>query len=843
MPAIMLTDGPHGVRKQADDRDHARPRRQRAGHLLPAGGRRSAPRWDPDLLERVGAALGDEARARASRVLLGPGINIKRSPLCGRNFEYFSEDPLLGRRARRGAGCDGLQCQGVGASLKHFAANNQETDRHAGQRRRRRAHAARDLPAAPSSASSPQAQPWTVMCSYNRINGVYAIAEPLAAHRGAARRVGLRRARGLRLGRGRTTGSPRSPPGSTSRCRPDRGVGDAALVAAVARRRARRGRARRGASAGCCALVDRARRRRTPRPSFDVDAHHALAREVAGAQCDRAAEERAAACCRSPRTRPGHRRDRRVRPHPALPGRRQLAGQPDPARRRARRDPRRCAGDGRLRPRLSRVGERRDGPTEPTCARARRSRSPRRRRRRWSSSACPTATSPRASTATHIDLPAGAARADRARSRAVNPRTVVVLVQRRRSSRSAGWHDAVPRDPRGLAARPGRRRRDRRRAVRRGRTRPGGSPRRIPLRLEDTPSYLNFPGEHGHVRYGEGLFVGYRRYDARGQRGELPVRARAVVHDVRLRRPAGRRSPAPTPATTCASPSPTPASGTAGRSSRSTSPPAGSVRRPARELRRSPRSSWRRASRRTSRSTSTAAPSPTGTSGAPLGGPPGDYTVQVVRERCTRSCSSSRSRSTATAGAGAHPVVVGGGVVRPPTRGPGAAAAPRRACPADLPPEEAASMLQHGRLDADAPLRRRHRPRPARRRARPDRRRGRARPSHQPLTRDLGPPGRAPSALPRGPGGGECRGQPARRGAGRAEEVPWTCPPPAPQARPAPRPQPGRSSSSASTARTAPARRCGTPWRRRPAARPSSRSSPRARRGAGRGSRRTIRPG
>src|SRR6201994_531214 len=124
LSARTLTDGPHGVRLQAD-----------AGDMLtgvpatcfpPAVA--SASTWDPALLRRMGEALGDEARAMGVHVLLGPGINIRRSPLGGRNFEYFSEDPLLAG-VLASEWVNGLQSRGVGASLKHFAVNNQETDR------------------------------------------------------------------------------------------------------------------------------------------------------------------------------------------------------------------------------------------------------------------------------------------------------------------------------------------------------------------------------------------------------------------------------------------------------------------------------------------------------------------------------------------------------------------------------------------------------------------------------------------------------------------------------------------------------------------------------------------
>ncbi|WP_407343661.1 glycoside hydrolase family 3 C-terminal domain-containing protein [Pengzhenrongella phosphoraccumulans] len=171
IPAVMVTDGPHGLRKQAVAGDHlgigtSVP----ATCFPPAAGLAST--WDVDLLARVGVALGDECRAEQVAVLLGPGVNMKRSPLCGRNFEYFSEDPLLA--GELGAALvRGIQSRGVGTSLKHFAANNQETERmsvsaEVDERTLREIY----LPAFERIVTS--ARPWTVMCSYNRINGVYA---------------------------------------------------------------------------------------------------------------------------------------------------------------------------------------------------------------------------------------------------------------------------------------------------------------------------------------------------------------------------------------------------------------------------------------------------------------------------------------------------------------------------------------------------------------------------------------------------------------------------------------------------------------------------------------------
>ncbi|NKY33277.1 beta-glucosidase [Nocardia speluncae] len=171
VPALTLTDGPHGVRRQTGTTDHlGLAGSEPATCFPPAVG--LANSWDPGLARRVGEALGREARALGVDVLLGPGVNIKRDPRGGRNFEYYSEDPLL--TGRLGAAwVEGVQSTGVGASLKHFAANNAEHDRM---------RASSDIDPRPLreiylrafSHIVRTARPWTVMCSYNRINGVSA---------------------------------------------------------------------------------------------------------------------------------------------------------------------------------------------------------------------------------------------------------------------------------------------------------------------------------------------------------------------------------------------------------------------------------------------------------------------------------------------------------------------------------------------------------------------------------------------------------------------------------------------------------------------------------------------
>lgn len=175
VPRIMVADGPHGLRVQLGDGDHVG-----IGGSLPATcfptASAIASSWNPTLVCSVGEALAQEARACNLSVILGPGINMKRSPLCGRNFEYFSEDPFLtGELAV--AMVNGIQYKGIGTSVKHFAANNQESDRlrvdaRVDERTLREIY----LPAFERVVTA--AQPWTVMCAYNKVNGLSASENP-----------------------------------------------------------------------------------------------------------------------------------------------------------------------------------------------------------------------------------------------------------------------------------------------------------------------------------------------------------------------------------------------------------------------------------------------------------------------------------------------------------------------------------------------------------------------------------------------------------------------------------------------------------------------------------------
>ena len=169
LPSITLTDGPHGVRKAAPG-THSGLARNLPATCFPTASA-LASSWDVALLREIGAALGSEAAAADVAVLLGPGMNIKRHPLCGRNFEYFSEDPLLSGHLAA-AMVEGIQSRGVGACVKHFAVNDQEhrrmvVDVIVDERTLREVHL-RGFEIAVRNS-----QPWTVMSAYNRLNGAY----------------------------------------------------------------------------------------------------------------------------------------------------------------------------------------------------------------------------------------------------------------------------------------------------------------------------------------------------------------------------------------------------------------------------------------------------------------------------------------------------------------------------------------------------------------------------------------------------------------------------------------------------------------------------------------------
>jgi len=175
IPSVMVSDGPHGLRKQDASADHLGINDSIKAVCFPPAVL-SACSFDRELMHTFGDAIGKEAQANDLSVVLGPAVNIKRSPLCGRNFEYYSEDPYLAGETAA-AFIDGVQAHHVGTSIKHFAANNQEFNRmscssNADERTLREIY----LPAFETAVK--KSQPYTVMCSYNRINGTFASDNP-----------------------------------------------------------------------------------------------------------------------------------------------------------------------------------------------------------------------------------------------------------------------------------------------------------------------------------------------------------------------------------------------------------------------------------------------------------------------------------------------------------------------------------------------------------------------------------------------------------------------------------------------------------------------------------------
>ena len=171
IPSIWLSDGPHGVRKQAGASDHLGINPSEPATCFPTASA-VASSWDPALGEEIGEALGQEAAAQDVAVLLGPGLNTKRSPLCGRNFEYFSEDPYLAGKMAA-AYIRGIQANGIAACPKHFAANNQELRRMASDSVVDE-RTLRELYLTNFEIAVTEGKPRTIMTSYNLINGTYA---------------------------------------------------------------------------------------------------------------------------------------------------------------------------------------------------------------------------------------------------------------------------------------------------------------------------------------------------------------------------------------------------------------------------------------------------------------------------------------------------------------------------------------------------------------------------------------------------------------------------------------------------------------------------------------------
>ena len=170
IPSLFMCDGPHGLRKQENVADMLGVNESRKATCFPAEVT-TAGSWDPELLTAIGSAIGQEAREQGVGLVLGPGVNLKRNPLCGRNFEYFSEDPYLAGKLAAGF-IRGTEAQGIGTSLKHFAANSQELSRFTSDSVLDE-RTLRELYLTAFEIAVKEGKPSTVMCAYPKLNGVH----------------------------------------------------------------------------------------------------------------------------------------------------------------------------------------------------------------------------------------------------------------------------------------------------------------------------------------------------------------------------------------------------------------------------------------------------------------------------------------------------------------------------------------------------------------------------------------------------------------------------------------------------------------------------------------------
>ncbi|QHO91156.1 glycosyl hydrolase [Actinomyces sp. 432] len=279
IPSFVLSDGPHGVRRQLGSGDHLGIAASEPATCYPTAAT-VANSWDPVLAEQMGQALGREALALGVDVLLGPGLNIKRSPLCGRNFEYYSEDPILAGRMAAGL-VRGIQSQGVAATPKHFAVNGQELRRMASDSVVDEA-TMREIYLTAFEIVVREAHPRALMSSYNRVNGTYANEHPQLLTEILRQEWGFT---GMVVSDwGGSNDAAAAAAAGSSLEMPAPGLHSAREVVTAVKE----GRISREAvyarAAEVITMAASAPSARTPeadRPGFDVDAHHALARRVA----------------------------------------------------------------------------------------------------------------------------------------------------------------------------------------------------------------------------------------------------------------------------------------------------------------------------------------------------------------------------------------------------------------------------------------------------------------------------------------------------------------------------------------------------------------------------------
>ncbi len=494
LPAISVSDGPHGLRKLQG----------LFGDSVPATCFPTAPAlaatWNPALVREVGVALGRESQASDVQVILGPGINIKRSPLGGRNFEYFSEDPLLtGRMAA--AYIDGVQSEGVGTSLKHFAVNSQETERMStsSDLDERTLH---EIYLSAFEMAVRASQPWTVMSSYNLVNGVHASENPALLTDILRRQWGFEgfvvsdwggindRVAGV------AAGNNLEMPGSGAHNRQK-------IIAAVHEGRLPREVLARSASE-LVAVVLKAAAARRPGATFDAEAHHALARRVGAESIVLLKNEAEVLPLRA------GQRVALIGAFAKLP-RYQGAGssQVNPIRVTQARDEL-VALLGAERVTHAAGCDDEGDTTEALLAEA----------ARTAAAAdvavvfagLPDSYESEGFDRRSIDLPPGHVRLIEAVAR-TQPRLVVVLLNGSAVSmpwlaHAQGLLEAWLGGQAGGGAIAD---------VLTGRVNPSGKlSETFPVNLRQTPPYPDFPSRSGRAAYGEGLFVGYRHYDLRG---------------------------------------------------------------------------------------------------------------------------------------------------------------------------------------------------------------------------------------------------------------------------------------------------------------------------------------
>lgn len=506
IPSIIMTDGPHGLRLQTGSSDHLGLSDSVPATCFPPAVTLGSS-FDTAIAERVGAAIASEALANHVGVVLGPGINIKRSPLCGRNFEYFSEDPLISG-ALGAALINGLQSKGVGGSVKHFAVNNQEADRM-----RISADVApralREIYLRGFERVIRSAAPWTVMCSYNKINGVLAsenhwlLTEVLRDQWGYEGLVvsdwGAVADRVRAVQAGLDLEMPGNPTGSVPRV--VQAVESGELDEQVLQTSAQR-------------MADLARKVQNPAAGTpaDLEANHALAREAAA---------RGVVLLKNEENllplAPGKRIA--VIGEFARTPRYQGAGSSlvNPTRVENLLDELRAAHGEELVDFAPGYTMDVDAGLDAELA-IQTLESARGADTLVLVLGLPTAAESEGFDRIHIKLPAAQlALVDAVRS--ANARVIVALVGG--GVVELPFADEVPTlvaawlggqaGGGGLAD------------VLTGRVNPSGRlAETIPMRIEDTPAALDFPGEHGHVSYGEGIFVGYRWYDARKMEVRYP---------------------------------------------------------------------------------------------------------------------------------------------------------------------------------------------------------------------------------------------------------------------------------------------------------------------------------